>query len=260
MKHKMLILLMAACAAAASSQTTAKPATHAASAAKTAAISTSAKCATASASINLPPGVPPVEGDVQAVFALRYQDFKIGTGAEAEPNKLYKVQYTYWRATDGEKIDSTYDHPGPPVKDAAGKVVREADGKIKLSDPLTVNFVQGRHQMIWGFDEGMKGMKIGGKRRLFIPWQLAWGAMGHPPAIPPETDMIYDIELVDVADLPATPLPPASRSSITDLRAKHAPGAATSDAAPATGTPAPNAAPKPAAPASQTAPAQSQPQ
>lgn len=251
MKHKMLILLMAACAAAASSQTPAKPATHAASAAKTAAISTSAKCAAASASIKLPPGVPPVEGDVQNLIALRYQDFKIGTGAEAEPSKLYKVQYTYWRATDGEKIDSTYDHPGPPVKDADGKPVREADGKLKLGPPLTVNFVQGRHQMIWGFDEGLKGMKIGGKRRLYVPYQMAWGALGHPPAIPPETDMIYDVELVDVADPPATPLPPASRSSINDIRAKHALGA---------GAPVPDAAPKPPAPAPQTAPAQSKPQ
>jgi peptidylprolyl isomerase len=185
---------------------------------------------------------------VQAVFALRYQDFKIGTGAEAEPNKLYKVQYTYWLATDGEKIDSTYDHPGPPVKDAAGKVVREADGKIKLSDPLTVNFVQGRHQMIWGFDEGMKGMKIGGKRRLFIPWQLAWGAMGHPPAIPAMSDMIYDVELVDIVDPPAPPMPPTGRSGIGDLR-QHRPVGGQPPAAgtPTTATPAPSSTPAPAA-------------
>lgn len=49
--------------------------------------------------IHLPPGVPPVEGAVQSLFLFRYQDIKIGVGAEAEPNKLLKVQYIYWRPT-----------------------------------------------------------------------------------------------------------------------------------------------------------------
>lgn len=171
---------------------------------------TTAKSETAPAHSKLPPGVPPVQGPVKSVFALQYQEIKIGTGALAEPNKLYKVQYTYWLAASGQKIDSTYDHPGAPLKDENGKVIVDADGKMKLGPPLTVNFVQGRHSMISGFDQGFEGMRIGGKRRLFIPWQLAYGPLGHPPAIPPQADMIYDVELVDVADVPAPPARPVA--------------------------------------------------
>jgi peptidylprolyl isomerase len=249
MKHICMILLMAACAAAASSQSLSKPATKAASASLKAASAPKENCSTTAAGIALPAGIPPVQGNVQSVFALRYQDYVIGTGAEAEPDKVYKVQYTYWLA-DGTKIDSTLDHPGAPLKDATGKVIVEADGKPKLGPPMTVNFLQGRRQMIFGFDQGFAGMKVGGKRRLYIPWQLAWGAMGHPPAIPPMSDMIYDVELVDVVDPPSAPLPPTGRSGIGDLRGRHQLGQQPS-ATPATATPAP---------ASSTAPAtQSQP-
>ena len=242
MKHIFLTLLMAASAAAASSQTPAHLATNAASAAKPAASATNQDCSIASAGIVLPPGIPHVQGNVQSVLALRYQDFVIGTGAEAEPNKLYKVQYTYWLAADGHKIDSTYDHGGPPVKDKDGKILLDANGKAMPGPPMTVNFIQGRHQMIFGFDQGFAGMKVGGKRRLYIPWQLAWGPMGHPPAIPPMSDMIYDVELVDVVEPPAPPLPPAGRGGINDLRGHRLTG----ESAPASGTPAPAPAPAPA--------------
>ncbi len=269
MKNLMLILLMAACAAAASSQNPAHPATHAAMAAQTAATSTSAKCPAGSANIVLPPGVPPAEGDLKDIFALRYQDIKVGTGAEAELGKLYKVQYTYWLAADGHKIDSTYDHPGPPIKDKDGKIVMGNDGKPMLGDPLTVNFIQGRRQMIWGFDQGLQGMKVGGKRRLFIPWQLAWGAMGHLPAIPPKADMIYDVDLVEVAEPPAPPTPPPS---MNHPPRGLPPGAKPVTPAPGTATPAPTGAPGAAAnpstpatpaaasqPAAPPAPAQAEP-
>jgi peptidylprolyl isomerase len=257
MKHIFLLLLMAACAAAASSQSLAHPATKAAGAAAKAASAPKENCSTAAAGIALPASVPPVQGPVQSVFALRYQDYVIGTGAEAEPNKLYKVQYTYWLAADGTKIDSTLDHPGAPLKDANGKVLVEADGKPKLGPPMTVNFIQGRRQMIFGFDQGFAGMKVGGKRRLYIPWQLAWGAMGHPPAIPAMSDMIYDVELVGIEDPPAAPLPPTGRSGIGDLRgrrpaAEQPPSSKTpppaSTPAPATSAPAPASTPAPATP------------
>jgi peptidylprolyl isomerase len=256
MKQIFLTLLMAACAAAASTQSLAQPATNAASAAMKAASSPKEKskskenCSTANAGIALPASVPPVQGNVQSVFALRYQDYVIGTGAEAEPNKLYKVQYTYWLAADGTKIDSTLDHPGAPLKGPDGKVLANPDGTPQLSPPMTVNFIQGRHQMIFGFDQGMAGMKVGGKRRLYIPWQLGWGAMGHPPAIPAMSDMIYDVELVDVVDPPTPPLPPTGRSGLGDLRqhrsvGEHPPAGGTS--APATAAPAPASTPAPAA-------------
>jgi peptidylprolyl isomerase len=254
MKHTVLILLMAASASAACAQTLAKPATSAASAAKSFASATTAKCPTASAAIKLPPGVPSVEGCLQTVFALRYQEIKIGDGAEAEPHKLYKVQYTYWLAANGQKIDSTYDHPGPPPRDKDGKLLLGADGKPISGPPLTVNFVQGRHAIIMGFDEGLAGMKIGGKRRLFIPWQMAWGAMGDPPAIPPEANMIYDVELVDVADLPVPPLPPSRLPGISDIRARRLTGASPNGTAPKPGMPASSPA-QPAATAAPAAPA-----
>lgn len=242
MKSIFLTLLMAACAAAASSQSLAHPATKAAGAAMSAASAPKENCSIGAAGITLPAGIPPVKGEVQSVFALRYQDYVIGTGAEAEPNKLYKVQYTYWLAADGTKIDSTLDHPGAPLKDANGKVMVEANGKPKLGPPMTVNFIQGRRQMVFGFDQGFAGMKVGGKRRLYIPWQLAWGAMGHPPAIPAMSDMIYDVELVDVADPPAPPMPPTGRSGIGDLRSHRPVGE----------QPPPSAAPAPATPAPAT--------
>jgi len=255
MKHICMILLMAACAAAASSQSLVHPATKAASAAAKTGSAPKENCSTAAAGIALPASIPPVQGNVQSVFALRYQDYVIGTGAEAEPNKLYKVQYTYWLAADGTKIDSTLDHPGAPLKDANGKVIVEADGKAKLGPPMTVNFIQGRHQMISGFDQGLAGMKVGGKRRLYIPWQLAWGPMGHPPAIPPMSDMLYDVELVDVTDPPSAPLPPTGRSGIGDLRGRRPVGGQP----PSPGTPAPASTSSPAtttpAPASTAAPA-----
>jgi peptidylprolyl isomerase len=199
MKHIVVILLMAAGTAAASAQSAAEPA----------ATAKTVKSMSSVPEILLPPGIPSASGPRESIFVLQYQDIKIGDGAVAEPGKLYKVQYTYWLAADGKKIDSTYDHPGPPLKDASGNLLLGADGKPKDGPPLTVNFIQGRHAMIMGFDDGFEGMRIGGKRRLFIPWQMAYGPMGHPPAIPPKADMIYDVELVDVAE-PAAP--PVQRS------------------------------------------------
>jgi FKBP-type peptidyl-prolyl cis-trans isomerase len=125
MKKTVLILLMAACAATAIAQTPAKPASPAAKPATTA-----AKHAVAPVGVKLPPGVPAVKGIVKTAFTMRYEDIKIGTGAVAEPNKLYKVHYTGWLAADGRKFDSSYDHPRPPVLDKDGKPVLDADGKV----------------------------------------------------------------------------------------------------------------------------------
>jgi peptidylprolyl isomerase len=206
MKCSVLILSLAACAIAASAQTSPKPA----------GASASAKPATtaphsATSGVKLPPGVPPVKGIVRTIFtvSLRYQDIKIGTGALAEPNKLYKVFYTGWRAADGVKFDSTDDHPRPPLKDKDGKPVLGDDGKPKLSDVQPMPFPQGRGGTISGFDQGFTGMRIGGKRRLFIPWQMAYGTRDIPdrgpghPGIPPKSNLIFDVELVDVTDIPA---------------------------------------------------------
>jgi peptidylprolyl isomerase len=257
--------------------------------------STPSKTASTSAAaaapwLKLPPGVPRGRGIVKIAFALRYQDMKIGTGADAEPNKIYKVLYTGYLAADGHKFDSSEDHR-LPLKDKDGKPVMGDDGKPKLADAQPISFPQGFGRVIPGFDQGFNGMKVGGKRRLFIPWQLAYGARGRPgpdpahPGIPPKADLIFDIELVDVAEMqmppnhpgmmpgrPGMPLPPGhppvnpSPSGAPGAGAKPAqPGAPPASSAPAATPPstAPSTPPSgtpPPATAPSTAQPQSQPQ
>ena len=203
--------------------------------------------------VKLPPGVPVVKAVTKPAFTLCYEDIKIGTGAEAEPNKMYKVNYTGWLVSDGRKFDSSFDHR-KPVVDKDGKPERDADGKPVLGDPEPFTFPQGFGRLIPGWDQGFEGMKIGGKRRLFIPWELAYGVRGVPardadhPGIPPKSDLIFDIELLDVTDMPTRPTPGASGMHPMPARPGSAPGAGAVPASPAT-------PPKPAAPAQTPTPA-----
>jgi len=281
MKHTALLLLIAATTVAASAQTPAKPATT----------STTAKPATtthtaAATGLKLPPGVPAARGILKTSFALKYQDIKLGTGADAEPGKLYKVHYTGWLADTGFKFDSSFDHPGVPLKDKDGKPVLGDDGKPKLGDPQPIQFPQGMGRVMPGFDHGFYVMKVGGKRRLFIPWQLAYGTRGRPgpdaahPGIPPKADLIFDVELVEVAEMPAPPqrpnmppgrMPPGAMTPHPPAGAAPAPGAPPTPGAapsapgaapvtpPSAGPPnvvaPPSGAPAPAKPAPPTAPA-----
>lgn len=126
----------------------------------------------------VPKTIPAVTGPIKYEFALRYQDITIGTGDLAAPGYSYKVHYTGW-LEDGTKFDSSLDR-GQPFE-----------------------FLQGMHRVILGWDEGFEGMRVGGKRRLFIPWQLAYGEQGRGQ-IPPKANLIFDIELVDQHDLNTT--------------------------------------------------------
>lgn len=104
---------------------------------------------------------------------LRYQDLVAGTGAEAVVGGPVEVHYTGW-LLDGEKFDSSLDRGEP------------------FSFPL------GRGQVIPGWDEGVAGMKVGGKRRLVIPPALGYGEGGYPPVIPPNSTLVFDVELLGV--------------------------------------------------------------
>jgi peptidylprolyl isomerase len=259
MKHTALILLLAAGVAAASAQTPIKPATAAKPATSTkpatAAKPATATHATTAAAFKLPPGVPPVKGIRKELFTLRYQDILIGSGAAAEPYKIYKVRYTGWLASDGKKFDSSYDHPASAVTDKENKPVMGEDGKPKMEAGQPIAFPAGMGRVIPGWDKGFEGMKVGGKRRLFIPYQLAYGERGRPgpdatqPGIPPKADLIFDIELVDMTDLSMPSNHPGAMPGMRTM-----PGMAPKPAAPAS-APAPAAKTPPVAPAAPAQPA-----
>jgi hypothetical protein len=295
MKRTALILMLAASALAASAQTPAKPAAPAATTAKPASPAVPQKPAVSAAKaaaapspliapvIKAPVSLPPVKGLQKPVFtvALRYQEIKIGDGPVAELNKLYKVQYTGYRAADGVKFDSSLDRPGPPLKDKDGKPILGEDGKPKLDASQPVPFPQGQGAFITGFDQGVIGMKIHGQRRIFIPWQLGYGTRNIPDrpghsGIPAKSDLIFDVELVEVTDIPAPqprpnmpmgarPMPPngqhmppmpgtpgASGAPVQMMTAPKPPVPPASGTAPEANAPAtpavPSTAPKPAAP------------
>jgi peptidylprolyl isomerase len=131
-------------------------------------------------------------------FSLDYVDTQLGDGPAALPNKWYTVKYTGY-LPDGAVFDSSEKHGGQPI-----------------------SFPYGGHHVIQGMDSGFEGMHIGGKRRLFIPYQLAYGEKGRPPMIPAKSMLIFDVELVSQSDTePKPPQPPAPpRSALPD----HAPG------------------------------------
>jgi len=139
----------------------------------------------------LPASIPPASGETRTAFALREIDVAPGTGALAAPRKCFFVHYTGW-LTNGTKFDSSRD-------------------TMPTGKPRTpLSFPQGFRRVIAGWDLGFEGMRVGGRRRLFIPYQLAYGEAGRPP-IPPKAELIFDVELMAVADTlahAAQPTPP----------------------------------------------------
>jgi FKBP-type peptidyl-prolyl cis-trans isomerase len=116
-----------------------------------------------------------VTGDgTKTADGLQYWDLKVGTGATATAGQSAKVHYTGW-LTNGKKFDSSVDR----------------------SEPFAVEPL-GSAPVIKGWNEGILGMKVGGKRQLRIPPQLAYGERGYPGAIPANATLIFDVELLSL--------------------------------------------------------------
>lgn len=208
----------------------------------------------------VPTNIPHVRGVIKPAFAFGFQDSLIGTGADAAPLKLYTVKYTGYLAADGTKFDSSDDHDSPK-RDADGKPVMGPDNKPVMIHGAPAQFVVGAHRVIQGWDLGFEGMKVGGMRRLFIPWQLAYGENGRPPVIPAKADLIFDVELVAIEDLPnrqaqpgMPPARPATPGAFTPKPAAPATPPQPTSAAPASAPAAAPTTPAPSAPATPTQP------
>ena len=127
-------------------------------------------------------------------FTLAYVDVVQGTGALVKSGKFLSVKYTGYLA-NGTKFDSSEDHPG--------------------KEPLT--FQYGMHKVIEGWDTGYEGMHVGGKRRIFIPYQLAYGEAGRQ-VIPAKAELVFDMEVVAQSDTEPKPAAPPARPAPQPVR------------------------------------------
>jgi len=104
---------------------------------------------------------------------LKYTDLKMGAGAEAKAGDAVQVHYTGW-LVDGTKFDSSRDSNRP------------------------FRFKLGAGQVIKGWDEGVAGMRVGGKRKLIIPAELGYGRQGAGSVIPPGATLVFEVELLGI--------------------------------------------------------------
>src|SRR6266852_4667645 len=110
---------------------------------------------------------------ITTTSGLQYEDQAVGTGAEAKAGNTVEVHYT-GTLKDGKKFDSSLDRGKP------------------------FSFKLGAGQVIKGWDEGVAGMKIGGKRKLTIPPELGYGKKGAGKVIPPDAELTFEVELLKV--------------------------------------------------------------
>jgi FKBP-type peptidyl-prolyl cis-trans isomerase len=123
-----------------------------------------------------PSAPPPVTGDTIATSSgLQYIVLQSGEGTQAEQGKVVSVHYTGW-LTDGTKFDSSVDRNQP------------------------IRFPVGTGHVIPGWDEAVGMMRVGDRWRIILPPDIAYGAQGRPPVIPPSSTLIFDVELVGVDD------------------------------------------------------------
>jgi len=112
-------------------------------------------------------------GSTEEITDLKVEDLVVGTGATAKAGDQVSVHYTGW-LTDGTKFDSSLDRNEPFV------------------------FTLGQQQVIEGWDKGVEGMKVGGKRKLTIPPGMAYGDQGAGDVIPPNAVLVFEVELLAV--------------------------------------------------------------
>jgi len=110
---------------------------------------------------------------------LKYQDLKVGTGETAKKGDTVVVHYTGW------------------LDKGSGQAGKKFDSSLDRKTPF--NFPLGAGKVIKGWDEGVAGMKVGGKRKLLIPSKLGYGARGAGDAIPANADLIFEVELLRIA-------------------------------------------------------------
>ncbi|MBU3889711.1 FKBP-type peptidyl-prolyl cis-trans isomerase [Methylosinus sporium] len=108
---------------------------------------------------------------------LKITDTKVGTGSGAEPGQMLKMHYTGWVSQNGAK----------------GK---KFDSSLDRGQPFEFRLSAG--QVIPGWDKGILGMKVGGKRTLVIPPEMGYGARGAGGVIPPNATLIFDVELLEI--------------------------------------------------------------
>ena len=192
--------LLAALAVTASLSSLAQTTTHTTTAAAAARRRALAQQATATSTegVTAVGTMPAAPAPPKALFTLKYIDLQLGTGELAQPQMWYTVNYTGW-TTDGKKFDSSYDHaPG--------------------GEPFS--FPAGARRVITGWDVGFEGMRVGGKRRLIVPYELAYGELGRPP-IPPKATLIFDIEFLAQSQTPPGPPPPTTPPAGTVPQSTH---------------------------------------